>query len=54
LAQALDWIAVHEPELLIVSYGADTFDGDPISYFRLRTADYAPMARRIAALESRG
>ena len=50
LAQALDWIAVHEPELLIVSYGADTFDGDPISYFRLRTADYAPMARRIAAL----
>ena len=37
-------------QLLIVSYGADTYEGDPISHFRLRTADYAPMARRIASL----
>ena len=50
LAQAIDWIAGHEPELLIVSYGADTHEADPISHFRLKTADYAPMARRIAAL----
>ena len=50
LVQALDWIEAREPELLIVSYGADTWEGDPISHFRLRTSDYAPMARRIAAL----
>ena len=48
--QALDWIGKREPELLIVSYGADTYEGDPISHFKLKTSDYAPMARRIAAL----
>jgi acetoin utilization deacetylase AcuC-like enzyme len=50
LARALDWIGKHEADLLIVSYGADTFEGDPISHFRLKTSDYAPMARRIASL----
>ncbi len=33
-----------------MSYGADTHEADPISHFALRTQDYAPMARRIAAL----
>jgi len=50
LVQALNWLARFEPELLIVSYGADTYAGDPISYFSIETADYTPMARRIAAL----
>lgn len=50
LAQALDWIERSEPNLLIVSYGADTYEGDPISHFKLKTSDYAPMARRIASL----
>ena len=50
LIRSLEWIASREPELLIVSYGADTYEGDPISHFRLRTTDYTPMARRIASL----
>jgi acetoin utilization deacetylase AcuC-like enzyme len=50
LAQALDWIERYEPDLLVVSYGADTYEGDPISHFKLKTSDYAPMARRIASL----
>src|SRR5918995_653942 len=50
LAQALDWIERHEPDLVVVSFGADTYEGDPISHFKLKTSDYAPMARRIAAL----
>ncbi len=50
LTQALDWIEAREPELLIVSYGADTFGGDPISHFKLQTADYGSMGRRIASL----
>ena len=50
LVTALEHIALHEPDLLIVSYGADTYESDPISHFKLKTADYAPMARRIAAL----
>ena len=50
LAQALDWLESQEPDLLIVSYGADTHEADPISYFELKTSDYAPVARRIASL----
>ncbi len=50
LVQAIDWLGASDPGLLIVSYGADTFGGDPISHFALETRDYAPMARRIAAL----
>jgi len=50
LTQALDWIERRGPNLLIVSYGADTFEGDPISYFQLKSSDYAAMARRIASL----
>ena len=50
LTQALDWIEAFAPNFLIVSYGADTFEGDPISHFKLKTNDYAAMARRIALL----
>jgi acetoin utilization deacetylase AcuC-like enzyme len=50
LAQALDRIEQSAPDLLIVSYGADTHEADPISYFELKTSDYGPMARRIASL----
>ena len=49
LARALDWIAKHEADLLIVSYGADTFEDDPISFFKLGTADYPGIGRRIAS-----
>jgi acetoin utilization deacetylase AcuC-like enzyme len=51
LLQAVDWIEKSQPELLIVSYGADTHEADPISHFKLKTSDYAPMARRIASLD---
>ena len=47
---ALERIAAFAPDLLIVSYGADTFVGDPISHFRLETADYRALGQRIAGL----
>ena len=50
LDESLDWIAADSPELLIVCYGADTYAGDPISYFTLETPDYTCMAKRIAEL----
>lgn len=50
LIKAIEWIGEQRPELLIVSYGADTHDADPISHFKLKTNEYAPMARRIARL----
>ena len=50
LTRALDWIERHEPDLIVVCYGADTHEADPISFFRLKTSDYEPMARRVASL----
>jgi acetoin utilization deacetylase AcuC-like enzyme len=50
LVRALEWIAEFDPQLLILSYGADTYAGDPISFFELQTDDYAAMARGIATL----
>jgi acetoin utilization deacetylase AcuC-like enzyme len=50
LDRALEATAAFGAELLVCSYGADTFVGDPISFFELKTSDYAPTARRIASL----
>ena len=50
LDKALDWIGRFDANLLIVSYGADTYSGDPISHFALDTHDYRPMSQAIAAL----
>lgn len=46
---ALDAIAAFDPGLLVVSFGVDTWEGDPISHFALTTPDYAVLARDIAA-----
>ncbi|MGN6374288.1 MAG: histone deacetylase family protein [Sphingomonas sp.] len=47
--QALAAIAAFGPDLAIVSFGADTYVGDPISGFAIQTGDYAAIARDIAA-----
>ncbi|WP_375428897.1 histone deacetylase family protein [uncultured Sphingomonas sp.] len=48
-ATALEAIARFAPDALVVSFGADTWAGDPISHFALETPDYAVLARDIAA-----
>ena len=50
LDQALAAVSAHRADLLILSFGADTFEEDPISFFKLRRDDYREIARRIAAL----
>jgi acetoin utilization deacetylase AcuC-like enzyme len=50
LDKGLERIAGFGAELLVCSFGADTYAGDPISFFELRTEDYPPIARRIASL----
>jgi acetoin utilization deacetylase AcuC-like enzyme len=47
--RALDAIAAFDPGLLVVSFGADTYEGDPISHFKLKTGDYTVLAQDIAA-----
>jgi acetoin utilization deacetylase AcuC-like enzyme len=50
LSTALERVAGFGADLLVCSYGADTFVGDPISHFALQTEDYPVIARDIAAL----
>lgn len=50
LGEALNAIRAHQADLLVVSFGADTFEEDPISHFRLRTGDYPEIAGCIASL----
>lgn len=47
--RALEMITQFGPSLVVVSFGADTWDGDPISSFALQTPDYATLARDIAS-----
>ena len=39
------------PDVLLVSLGLDTFEGDPICRFRIATEDYLKMGERLAALK---
>jgi acetoin utilization deacetylase AcuC-like enzyme len=50
LDQAAAAIASWGARFLVVSFGADTFEEDPISYFRLGAADYPALGARIAAI----
>jgi acetoin utilization deacetylase AcuC-like enzyme len=50
LDRALDAIARFSPALLIVSFGADTYEADPISHFKIATTDYPALAHRIAGV----
>jgi acetoin utilization deacetylase AcuC-like enzyme len=50
LDQSLEAIAAFGADLLLVSYGADTYAGDPISHFSIETADYGAISRRIVSL----
>lgn len=48
LATALRAIGQYRAEALVVSLGVDTFEGDPISGFGLRSEDYLQVGERIA------
>ena len=49
LDTALTAVRAFAPDLLVVSFGADTFAGDPIAGFALATVDFAAVGGRIAA-----
>ncbi|MES2103799.1 MAG: histone deacetylase family protein [Pseudomonadota bacterium] len=48
LHSGLDAIRRFDAQALVVSLGVDTFEGDPISGFALRTADYLQVGQAIA------
>ena len=49
LGRALSHIREWGARFLVLSFGADTFAGDPISHFKLATEDFGSMARDISA-----
>ncbi|MBB5684679.1 histone deacetylase family protein [Sphingobium boeckii] len=51
LKTALYSIAAFAPEVLLVSFGADTYEGDPISQFKLKTEDFTEIAAQISAAD---
>ncbi len=50
LDRAIQRISEFKPWALVVALGFDTFDGDPISQFALKTADYSSIAQRIRSI----
>jgi acetoin utilization deacetylase AcuC-like enzyme len=50
LMQACEALTRFAPQALVVALGVDTYEGDPISRFTLRSADYLQVGRDIAAL----
>jgi acetoin utilization deacetylase AcuC-like enzyme len=51
LDQALAAIQAYGTRLLVVSFGADTFGGDPISHFSLERDDFNRLGARLASLD---
>jgi acetoin utilization deacetylase AcuC-like enzyme len=50
LHTGMDAVGRFGAQALVVSLGVDTFEGDPISSFALRSADYLQVGRDIASL----
>jgi len=50
LARGIEAVENFKPDILLAPYGADTFSDDPISFFDIKTEDYASMGADIAAL----
>jgi len=50
LDDACTKLAAYAPDAVVVSLGVDTFEKDPISEFKLKSADYPKIGRRIARL----
>ncbi len=50
LARSLDAVASYAPQALIISLGTDTFENDPISFFKLASDDFFTSGQDIGGL----
>lgn len=50
LEDACERLSAYSPDVVVVSLGVDTFEKDPISQFKLVSADYPKIGARIAKL----
>jgi acetoin utilization deacetylase AcuC-like enzyme len=51
LADACQKIANYAPDALVISLGVDTFEHDPISFFKLTSDDFKRYGATIASLD---
>lgn len=51
LETGLARVASHGADALVVSLGVDTYEADPISFFKLRSADFSTYGRMISRLD---
>ena len=51
LKESLEKIESFETEIIVVSLGVDTFEKDPISFFKLKSGDFLSIGKLIAELE---
>jgi acetoin utilization deacetylase AcuC-like enzyme len=50
LEEALTMIRNFAPDFLVLSFGADTFDGDPLGTFHVTRAGFSEIGKRVAGL----
>ncbi|MNL12512.1 Acetylpolyamine aminohydrolase [compost metagenome] len=50
LQQGLSAIQAFKADAVVVALGVDTYEGDPISKFKLKSADYLEVGRMLASL----
>lgn len=50
LRHAMDRITLYDPDALVISLGTDTFEKDPISFFKLKSDDFYTYGGDLAAL----
>ena len=49
LDDAIDKIKSYQPEALLISLGVDTYEQDPISFFKLKSDDFFDVGKKIAS-----
>jgi acetoin utilization deacetylase AcuC-like enzyme len=49
LTTSLERVKAYDPDALVVALGVDTYEGDPISSFKLKSEDYLQLGRDLAA-----
>lgn len=51
LTDACKKITAYSPDALVISLGVDTFENDPISFFKLKSDDFTTMGEQLAKLD---
>ena len=50
LSDGLEKVTRFKPDALVISLGVDTFENDPISFFKLKSDDFTTYGQDIAQL----